>query len=56
MKELKRSHVKGFDKISYNIFINALTSNVEEFILLFFRIDEVRNIKLFEKTKSFELS
>jgi hypothetical protein len=35
IKEIKNSNVKGFDKISYNMIKNALSSNVEEFILIF---------------------
>ena len=36
LKELKNSHVKGFDKISYSMIKNALSPDVEEFFLFFF--------------------
>jgi hypothetical protein len=45
IKEIKNSNVKGFDKISYNMIKNALSSNVEEFILFFInKITELMKI------------
>ena len=35
LKELKNSHVKGFEKMSYNMIINGLIEKSKEFILFF---------------------
>ena len=52
MKKLKSSHVKGFDKISYNMIINALSHDVEEFILTFFN----KIMELMKIPKNFNIS
>jgi hypothetical protein len=52
IKEIKNSNVKGFDKISYNMIKNALSSNVEEFILFF--INKI--MELMKIPKNFNVS
>ena len=52
VNELKNSHVKGFDKISYNMIKNALSPNVEEFILTFFN----KIMELMKIPKNFNVS
>ena len=52
LKNLKKSHVKGFDKVSYYLIINALTPNCEEFILFFFN----KILELMKIPKNFNVS
>ena len=52
IKELKKSDVKGFDKVSYNMIINAVTHNSQEFILFFFN----KIMELMKIPKNFNVS
>lgn len=52
LNNLKKSHVKGFDKVSYFLIMNALTPNCEEFILFFFN----KLLELMKIPKNFNVS